>query len=357
MDYLPLENVRKIGPDLDISQIHVARAETDWSHAYIQAQNDFGAARWFPIFPTTQITGYVYKWRKDTYFRRWAGRWQPGTAPNTARMALDDKLYYQLDWRAVQYPIPSHLEGIADPAINIEDATNRLLTNTLLIEREKEIGDAFFKTGVWSYDFTGVATPGEVDPTAKTFLQFDQPGSKPRDLFAQLKVFLDRQAMKPNVAVMASPVFEKLRVHPQLLQWFAAYQVPGMPVSEINEAAVAQALGLEKIVVSNAKYTTSAEGVAVDNIVLDYIFDSRGMWLGHVDTPGLLSANSGMLISQNFDQSVPGGVDLAIERVPDLITHVEYMQGFMSYQPVMVGKDLGIFLDHAISAEAAAGTA
>jgi hypothetical protein len=38
-DFLPMSAVRK-GLDLDVSQIHVARAETDTSHAYVQAQND-----------------------------------------------------------------------------------------------------------------------------------------------------------------------------------------------------------------------------------------------------------------------------------------------------------------------------
>lgn len=359
MQHLPLGSViTKAGPDLDISQLHIARAETDWSHAYIGAQNDFVATKWFPMFPATQIRGYVFKWRKDTYFRDWATRWQPGPAPNAARMALDDPLEYKLDWRAVQYAIPNQLTGGAvDPALNIDDAINRLVTNTLLIHREKEIADAFFKAGVWGLNYTGVATPGEVDPTADTFLQFDQPGSRPRDVFAYLKVALDRKALMPNVAVMGSPVFEKLRVHPQLLQWFAAYQQPGMPIAQLNEAAVAQALGLERIMVAKAKYVTSVEGEAVDDIVLDYIFDDQGIWLGHVDTPGILSANSGMLISQNFDPNVPGGVDLAIERVPDLIGHVEYMQGFLCYEPKLVGKDLGLFMASTISTEGAAGTA
>jgi hypothetical protein len=268
---------------------------------------------------------------------------------------MDDKAFYQLDWRAVEYGLPNHLQGVADPGINLDDAITRLVTNTLLIEREKTIFDTYFKTGVWGIDITGVATPGEVDATH--CLQFDAPGSKPRDVMAYLKVALDKKALMPNVAVMSFPVFEKLRVHPQLLQWYAAFQQPGIAISQLNENVVAQSLGLEKIVVTKAKYATSEEGCDVDDITLEYIADARGMWLGHVDTPGLMSANSGMLIAQNFDSTVKGGVEVAIERVPDLRTHVEYLQGFTCYQPLLLGKDLGMFLDHIISAEAAAGTA
>lgn len=351
--------IRKAGPDLDISQIHLARAETDWSHAYMNSQNEFVAAQWFPIFPAGQITGYVYKWRKDTYFRRFATRWQPGHPLAQARMSLDDRLYYQLDWRSVEYPIPNHLQGAADPGINIDQATNQLVTNTLLIEREYEIANEFFKTGVWGIDWTGVADPGavEADSETKTFLQFDNALSDPRGVFKMLKIALDRKALEPNLCVMSKPVFETLRTHKQLLQWAAAFMAPGQALAELTPQWVAMSLGLNKIVVAGAKYATSDEMEDVDDIVLDYIFDDQGIWLGHVDTPGLMSSNSGMLISQNFDTSVPGGVEVAIERIPDLRTKVEYMQGFTCYQPKMVGKDLGLFMAEAISTEAAAGLA
>lgn len=349
--------LHKAGPDLDVSQIHVARAETDWSHAYMNSQNAFVARQWMPIFPASQITGYVYRWRKDTYFRRWAAKWQPGTSPEQARMSLDDRLFYQLDWTAVQYPLPSHLMGIADPGINLDQASTALVTNTLMLEQEYVISQSFFKAGVWGQDYTGVDDQSEVDPAAKTFLQFDQPGSTPREIFKALKIVLDRSSMEPNLCVMSKPAFETLRIHPQLLNWFASYATPGVALSELSEELVARALGLPKILVAGAKYATSDEGAARDDITLDYIFDDQGIWLGHIDAPGLMSANSGMLISQNFDQSVPGGVDLALERVPDLEKHVELIQGFQCYQPLMVGKDLGLFMASTISAEAAAGTA
>ena len=347
---------RKAGPDLDVSQIHVARAETDWSHAYMNSQNQFVARKWMPIYPADQITGYVYAWRKDIYFLRWAGKWQPGSSPEQARMALDARKFYQLDWTAVQYPLPSHLQGVADPGINLDKASTELITNTLLIEQEYVVSQAFFKAGVWGLDYTGVDEPGEVDPATKKFLQFDQPNSDPRGFFKAMKIALDRKAMEPNLAVIAKPVFETLRIHPQLLNWFQSFASPSTALSELDEIQVARALGLPKIVVAGAKYATSAEGVDVADIVLDYIFDSKGIWIGHVDQPGLMSSNSGMLISQNFDQSVPGGVDLAIERVPDLEKHVELVQGFQCYSPLLVGADLGAYCASTISDEAAAGT-
>jgi hypothetical protein len=358
VDLLPRTSlIHKAGPDIDVSQIHVARAETDWSHAYMNSQNQFVARKWFPVFAATQITGIVYKWRKDTWYRRWAGKWQPGTTPDQARMALDSPLAYQLDWTAVQYPLPSHLMGVADPGINLDRASTELVTNTLMMEQEIVIAEKFFKAGVWGLDYSGVDEEAEVDPATKKFLQFDKIGSQPREVFKALKIALDRKAMEPNLCVMSKPVFETLRVHPELLNWFASYATPGIALSELTEDIVARALGLPKIVVAGAKYATSEENVAVADIVLDYIFDSQGIWLGHIDEPGLMSANSGMLVSRNFDMDVPGGVDLAIERVPDLEKHVELVQGFQCYQPVLVGPDLGLFMDNAISAEAAAGTA
>jgi len=342
------------GMDMDISDIHIAHYETDQSHAYIQDQNTFVAAKIFPVYPATQMTGYIVRWRKDAWYRRWAGKWQPGDAVPLARIKPGDKLSYDLDWMAVGYPIPKQmLGGAADPAFNIDDAINRLVTNTLLIEREFDFATAYFKPGVWGLDYTGVSDPGDVDPAEKTFLQFDLPGSDPRGVVSMLKRAMDRKAMTPNAAVLSYPVFEVLRVHKQLLQWAASFQQPGTAISELNEQWIAQALGLDKIIVARAKYANSKEGVAEDDITLDYILDKQGMMLAHVENPGLLTANAGQIVSQNFDLNVPGGVELAVERIPILETHVEKMQGFMCYDMVQVGKDLGLFVDQAISESAA----
>jgi len=358
MEALPRSMIQK-GMDMDVSDIHIARYETDQSHAYIQDQNVFMAAKIFPISPATQITGYIARWRKDAWYRRWAGKWQPGDAVPISRIKPGDKLRYDLDWIAVGYPLPKQFSGsgIADPAFNIDDSINRLVTNTLLIEREFMFADTYFKPAVWGLDYTGVSDPGDVDPASYTFLQFDQPGSDPRGVISTFKRKMDRKAMEPNVALMSYPVFEVLRVHKQLLQWAASFQKPGTAISELNEDWIAQALGLDKVLVARAKYADSAEGADEDDITLDYILNKQGLMLAHVEAPGLLTANAGQIVSQNFDMQVPGGVDLAVERIPILETHVEKMQGFMCMDMVQVGKDLGLFAAETISANAANGLA
>lgn len=348
LDYATLaKGLELINKNVDISDIHVNKPASNMSLAYRQNLTDFIGNKWFPVISADQlggeISGTYYKFRKDTFFQSRAKPWVPGTKMAQGDFDIDSLASYRCAWQAYEHPLPVHLNTVSDAAISMDRTVNEIVTTTMLLKREIDIASEFFTSSVWN-DYTGV-TSGENNTT--TFRRFDDDfNSDPRKVMKILKVLLKQKSgMTPNTIVMGEQVYETLRIHPQLIQWYQSQYNPSMKLTELNEQFVAQALGVDRILVGRGMYATSVEGEDVASITLDWIY-GKHLWLGYVGTPGPMAATAGMVIS--YDK-VLGGFDAAIEIVPDRRTHANFYQGIQCYDAVCVGEDFGAMVSNIIS--------
>lgn len=333
--------------NLDYGQIMVARYNAEMSLAYRQEPGVFIADEWFPLYDAQFISGLVPKWSKENAFTDYVGTWRPGTPLPQADLKIDDPTTYVCQRYACEIPMADDIPFVADPGIDPTLATTNFLTDVMQLHKERLIADAYFQseaTGgddVWATNLTGVTT-GENNTT--TFRRVDDyANSDPRLMFKNLKLILKTlTGVTPNTVLMGEQVFEALRIHPQLIQWYQTGANTIKNITELNEAALAQALGIDKIMVGRSMYNTAKPG---DTVSLSWIF-GKHMWVGYVDTPGPMKPLAGV----NFSYNKPlGGFDTAFTTVPDLRTKAEFYQAFQCFSQKIIGDELGAMIATIIS--------
>jgi len=332
---------------LDYGQIMVARIQGDYSLAYRQEKSDFVGDQWFPLVDAKFISGLYPKWNLGMFFNDYVTTWRPGTMPAMGDVNLDDHGKFVCQRYACQIPLADDIPYVADPGVDPKFATTAFLTDVMDLHKERVIASQYFQSSdtggsnVWGTNLNGV-TSGENNTS--TFRRFDDYiDSDPRGFFKNIKLTVKSKTGKtPNSAVMGEQVYEALRIHPQLIQWYQTGANTVRSITELNEEALAKALGIDRILVGKAMYNTAKPD---DDVALDWIF-GKHMWVGYIDTPGPMKPLAGMNLS--FTEPL-GGFNTAFTTVPDMLTHAEYNQAFQCYAPVIMGEKLGAILANAIS--------
>lgn len=156
-----------------------------------------------------------------------------------------------------QYLIEGHgLEGFVseDDYSNVEEPFDAEsdetegLTTVLWLEKEKLLADTLTSTSVLTQNVTLSGTS-----------QFsDYNNSDPVAVITTgINAIIDGCGEEPNLIIMDLKVFKKLRFHPQLLDALGyKYNRPG----GLKEQEVADALGIERILVARARYESAVEG-------------------------------------------------------------------------------------------------
>src|SRR5690606_27504749 len=119
---------------------------------------------------------------------------------------------------------------------------------------EKLYAAAAFKTGVWTANTeqTGKST----SPSSNEFLQFNDANSTPLEVLQnQILKVETSTGRRPNVLVTNSNVEFALRRHPDLLDLYK-YTSGGL----VPRDKLAEAIGVEKILVGRAVENTAKEG-------------------------------------------------------------------------------------------------
>jgi hypothetical protein len=332
--------------DMDYSQIMVAELESGWSISYQQEESYFVADKWFPQISVDKIAGYYPKWAMENAFTNKAGTWRPGTLPPTGDLKVDDPGFYACQRYAFQLPLLADIPFVADEAYPVEKATTQMVTDVLRLNKELIIKNAFFKTTVWGCDWAGVnsgETGTEAQTTGLTFRRFNDADSDPLEVFKDGKLAIKKAAgVDPNTCIMGEQVYQALRLNPTLISMFRNPQAAEKSPTRLNEAQIAQALDIDKIIVARAMYNTANSGSTVS---LDWIF-GKGIWMGFVDSPGPMKTIAGMNLSFNDPL---GGFNTAFEQVPDLLTHTTYYRGFQCWSPVVMAAKAGLYMDAAIA--------
>lgn len=321
------------------SDVHVDAALTNISVAYVQNENNFVAHNVFPVVPVNHQTDKYHIFVKNDWFRDdVVTKRAPETESSGSGFTMSTDSYTAEVW-ATHIDIDDQTRANADPGVDIETSSTRLVTQRMLIRRERIWTTEHFTTGAWGTDVVG----------GTNFTRWDDFGSSDPadDVDLGRETILQNTGFEPNTMVMDFKTFNKLKKHPLILERYKMTSAESVTVE-----LLARYFEVDRILVMKSVYATNAEGgtaaysfIAGKNCLLCYVNP----------TPQLMMPSAGYTMAWNGLSQVSGlqesGAGIAISNI-DLRgsgKKVDRVEGEFAFDMKLVASDLGYFFSGTIA--------
>jgi hypothetical protein len=301
-------------PNPTQSDLHVNVPLTNVSVAYLQSSNAYIADKVFPRVPVQSQSNIYWKYSKS-------------------------------DWRRTDVQKRAPSTESAGVGFRLERDSTEFITNQLLIKRDIDWNNAYFKTGVWQTEYTGVASA----PTAAQFLQWNDSGSDPISDVAKWVIdFRKLTGYKPNVMVIGAEVMRNLKQHPDIIDRIK-YTQKGI----VTEDLIATLFDVEKLMVSYATQTAVPEqnDAALQDAAATYTFlaDPKAALLAFSPpSPSLMTPAAGYCFTWNgYMGGNAQGIRVKRFRMEPIAS--DRIESEMTYDMKVVCRDMGVFLGAAVA--------
>jgi hypothetical protein len=317
------------------SDLHVNTPLTNISIAYIQSSSNFIADKVFPKVSVPKQSDLYWKYSKSDWRRTDANRvgWKVTTDTYFAHVY------------AVHKDIDDQLRANADSNFSLDRDASTFVTNQLLLRRDIDWCNTYFKQGVWGTTLTGVVAT----PSAGQFVQWDQAGSDPiLDLTNAAVAFREQTGYTPNTLTLGAYVLQVLRNHPDILDRIK-YTQRGI----VTEDLLATLFGVDKVLVAYASLASGPEipDATAQDAAASYAFiaDSKSALLSYAPSaPSLLTPSAGYTFNWNGYFSGNGqGLRIKTFRMEPIAS--DRVEGELTYDMRLVGRDMGIFYKQCIA--------
>lgn len=318
--------------------LHVDQVLTNFSVAWTQSTNDFISSKVFPRLPVDKRTDRykVYnrpQWRNaNGVFKR-----APGTESRGVGWNWTHDTYY-VDPFAVHVDLHDQDLAEADDPVSLPKEATELITQKLLLSKELDWHQQFFKPGVWENE----PTVGEL---------WDDVASDP---IAQVGDWIDQFTLKnskaPNTMVIGVDVWRALKNHPDLVDRIK-YTQRGLVTADLIGAA----FEIPTILVSRASYIDGYEergSAKLDNDSspeFQYITNPKGVLLTYsTPSPKKMEPMAGMSITwKGYFAGNAQGVRIKRFRMEPI--EVDRIEGMITYQHKLVAPSMGLYVDQLVA--------
>jgi len=306
------------------SDVHVDAALTDMSIAYIQSADNYVASKVFPVKPVQKQTNKYHIFTKNDFFRDDAVKMRSPNegAPRSGFTLSTGSYSCDSWWTAV--PLDEMVQANADPSVPLDQAAMQLVTQRMLIRRDRLFATAFMNTdSVWGTDVTG----------ATDFTRWDDAASDPeKDVATGKQTVLTNTGFEPNCLTVSYAVHQALKRHPLIKDRYKHTSD-----ASITNEMLARFFEVDKYVVAKSVYATNVEaGTAAmafaigKHAVLSYAEGSPSIMMPAAATiftwSGLTGMNdAGVRIDQYYDQE----------------TKTDVVRGEFAFDMKVTGSDLG----------------
>jgi hypothetical protein len=336
-------------PNPTQSDLHVNVPLTSVSVAYLQAAEDYIATKVFPKVPVQKQSDLYWKYSKIDWRRTDVERRAPSTESTGVGWNVNTDSYFAHVY-AVHKDIDDQLRANADSNFNLDSDSTKFITNQLLLKRDIDWCDSFFKTGVWTTEYSGVAS----SPTSSQFVQWNNAGSDPINDVAKWVIgFRQLTGYAPNIMVLGANVMQELKNHPDIIDRIK-YTQRGI----VTEDLIAMLFGVPKIVVAYATSTDPATtqpynyaNTTQDNTVANFKFiaNSKAAALYYTpDSPSLMTPSAGYSFTWNgYSAGNSEGIKIKSFRMEHIAS--DRIEAEMTYDMKVVAADMGIYLADAVA--------
>lgn len=324
------------------NQVHIDRAMTNLSVAYMQDESVFVADKIFPLVPVQKQSDLFFVYRKEDFFRDEAKERAAGTESAGGDYEIDQAPPYFCKVYAYHKDIDERERVNADEPIKPDQDATEFVSQKLLLKREILWASNFFKAGVWATELTGQA--GAVSDRDTQIMHWDNPASDPiKDIRYRRTKMIQETGLAPNVLVLAPFVYDALQDHADIIDRIK-YTQKGVT----TDALLAELFQVEKVVVPYAIQNTAAKGAEGK---MNFIMSNTDALLVHAaKAPGIKKPSAGYIfVWKGLKGSGAYGNRITRIPMPWLGADTERIEGEMAFDMKVVSKDLGVYFKNAVT--------
>lgn len=323
---------------------------TNLSVAHWQDTSVFLGTRYFPIVDVN-LASSKYLTYPQGYFNRPANskRAEEGVA-NSVGYGTKEANYSCSD-DALRIFISDRKRANVSKPQNLDMEAAKVVTDSILINKELEFVEDFMSAGKWAQTLSGVAA----SPTGSQFLSWADEGSDPiGDIIDEMVEFTLRSGgRKWNKGAITLDVYAALREHPAVLDR-VKYSGNNNAPAKVTLEALASLMEVDRLQIMQSVVNLGADGVedADGNPVVNNQFMAGGkLMLNYVeDSVGLMAPVAGATFVHS--EYIPMGQDRgpAIRRYrPQDGRKGEYVEAELSVDTKLVSPDLGVLFNDALA--------
>lgn len=314
-------------------QIHIDRALTNISVAYMQSASNFIADKVFPIIPVQKQSDTYFIYKKEDFFRDEARERARGTESAGGDYDIEQAPPYFAKKYAYHVDITEEDRVNADNPLRPDQDATEFVSQKLLLKREILWASTFFRPGVWGKEIQGVNT----NPSTNQTLQFNLDTSDPIKVITDESTNMaERTGYKPNTLILSPHVFNALKNHPDVLDRIK-YTQKGIVTLDL----LANLFEVENVYIPYAVQNTAPKGQTANN---SFIMGKHALLCYVEKNPGLKKPSAGYIFAWTGLLGV-GAFGNRIVRIPMpwLGMDTERIEGEMAFDMKIVGADLGTF--------------
>lgn len=312
------------------SDVHIDAALTDVAIAYIQDQTNFIASQAMPTKPVQHQTNKFFKFVKDDWNRDDAVKKRaPGEAAPRSGMTLSNDSYSADAWWT-EVPLSDMVRSNADPSLPLDQAASRLVTQRMLIRKDRLFVTKFLATGIWGTDVVG----------ATDFTKWDDYASDPqKDIDTGKNVILKNTGFEPNKLTVAYNVHQALKRHPLIKD-----QIKYTTSESITEAIIAKFFEVDRYIVAKSVYSSSNEGAASKTMA--FTVGPHALLSYDDGTPSIMAPCAAAIFTWTGLTGI-NAEGVAIDQYYDVKTKEDVVRGQFAFDMKVIGTDLGYFFSAA----------
>ena len=312
---------------------------TNLSMAYFQDASRYVAKSIFPICPVQLSSARYYVFPKEDLLRDNVrqkpqfGKVEPaqfGHLDASYQVSVDQVIVgidqiSALDYRRTNAP------GFIDP----RRAKAKFIAEQMLLHQDVVFAQTYFKTGVWSNEWTGVAA----SPAGNQFLKFSDDNCDPVVLIDNLCTSVEQNTgRRPNRFGLGKNAFNALKANPSVIER-VKYGGSSANPATVNEKVLAELFGIEKVVVFSSIYNAGQVG----ETDMNFICDPNAAILAYATSaPAIDEPSAGYIFTWDMLGNGQYMPTLQYEGEPG--THSEFMEGLFAADMRQTGNDLAVFL-------------
>ena len=317
-------------PAPGVTDVHIDTFLTNVSVAYVQAAKNYVHDQIFPVVPVEFQSDLYYTYSKADFLRdmveeRADGAESAGTGYTLATTPYLCKVY------ALHKQVTKRQRANADSVIKPDKDAAMFLAQQMLIKRERQWCDTFFKAAVWG-------TTIDFGTSAGT--QWTTELGKPiNDIEVGIEKIAQESGMMPNCAVIGRKAWRVLKHHKDVVDRYK-HTSP----ESITTDMVARLVELDRIIVARAIRNTAGEGASGS---YSFIASDDAMLLAYVtDTPSLQMPSAGY----TFEWTGVNGTSspMTTAKYAEPLKKADRIETEYSWDFKAIATDCGYFLDNLV---------